>query len=169
MRREASRCGSSSKGSPDFIDLRLEFLNGYVFQSKPTTYPLEKRSREFYHWSCKIKNSPDDPEGSDNGPNIPQVTVGHLGKGGGEAPRAAVMTSKTTAAELPLFQVPGSDRWFYVYWEGRHMEGEQQRVVVRRADGSYELGSCGSNRPDETCEVEEYDKWKEDLAREILE
>ncbi len=159
-----------SKGGPDFLDLKLEFLNGYVFQSKPTTEPLEERSREFYHWDHRIKHTHDDPLGDDNGPMFPQVTIGHLGDGGGEAPRAAVVTSLTTAAELPLFQIPGSDRWFYVYWEGSDQSGgEQQRVVIRRADGSYELGSCGSNGPGASCEVEKYEKWKEDLAREVLE
>jgi len=162
----------SSTDGPDFIDLRLEFPNGYVFQSTPTTEPLEKRSREFYHWSYKVKSSPDDEEGIENGPEYPFVVVGHLGEGGGDAPRAAVVTSGSTAAELPLFQVPGSDRWFYVFWEGEDTqvpEGVRRRVVVRQPDGTYEIGSCGDLYPERSCGPDTGEEWMVDLAREILE
>ncbi|UJP39386.1 hypothetical protein [Cellulomonas palmilytica] len=154
----------------DVFDLRLEFLNGHVFQS-PIGHdePLEDRSREYYHLSYRSADSPDDEE-PQNALASPRVVVGHLGKGGGAAPRAAVITSPTTAAELPLFQVPGSDRWFYVIWEGENrVEGLGQRVVIRRADGSYEIGSCSSRHLEDTCEVEDHETWMEDLAREVLE
>ena len=159
------------KGSgPDVFDVKLEFLNGYVFET-PIGHdePLEDRSREYYHVGYQRAETPDDTEGQD-GPDSPRIVLGHLGKAGGAAPRAAVITSATTAAELPLFQVPGSDRWFYVIWGGeQRVEGVGQSVVVRRADGSYEMGSCASRHREDTCAVEDHDRWMEDLAREILE
>lgn len=162
-----------SDGDADHVAVRVEYPSGLVWDFHDAPDPLEPRSREFFYPSHRIERFPDDPEGKD-GPNHPEVTLGHLGQGGEPEPRAAIITSPTTAAELPLFQIPGSDRWFYVFYQGPGSElpdGStvgRDHVVIRRADGTYEMTSCGSRGPDATCEVEESEQWMEDLAREVL-
>lgn len=161
-----------STGDADHIATRIEFPNGHVWDFDDLD-ELEDLSREFFFPSYQLPRYDGDPEGED-GPTYPEVTIGHLGKHVEPGARAVLITGPETAAELPLFQIPGSDRWFYAFYQGPGSaqpvgtDVGRDHVIIRWPDGTYEAASCAANGPDGSCEVEESESWMEDMARDLL-